>query len=161
MDVKMIVLFTALTFVNVILQTVKSLCTIKCGTKVSALVNAVAYGLYCYVIFYTTADGFPLLLKAAITAFSNFVGVYVANFFFKKLFTKAVRWKIEVSIEEHDKADFERNLKAHNIEYYLCGGYKNWQAYAVFSDNKDMSKMLKTIMPKTAKWNIVPCEKVL
>ena len=61
----MILLFTALTIVNVILQTIKSLCTVRCPSVVSASVNAVAYGLYTFVIFFTTADGMPLWMKAA------------------------------------------------------------------------------------------------
>jgi hypothetical protein len=76
---KMILLFTILTVVNVIIQTVKSLCTVRCSTLVSASVNAVAYGLYTFVIFFTTAGGMSLWLKAVITAVANFFGVYIAN----------------------------------------------------------------------------------
>ena len=43
-----IILFTALTVANTIIQTVKSLCTIRCSTFTSACVNALAYGLYTY-----------------------------------------------------------------------------------------------------------------
>ena len=38
-------LFVGLNVVNVIIQTVKSLATVKCGKTVAAMVNALAYGL--------------------------------------------------------------------------------------------------------------------
>lgn len=47
----MLLIFIALTILNVIIQTIKSIATIKCGKTVASLVNAVAYGLYTYVIF--------------------------------------------------------------------------------------------------------------
>ena len=84
---KLIILFTALTVFNVIVQTIKSLCTVRCSTLVSASVNAIAYGLYTFVIFFTTAGGMALWLKAVITAIANFFGVYIANFLFSKLFS--------------------------------------------------------------------------
>ena len=44
--------FILLNILNVIIQTVKSLATVKCGKTVAALVNAVAYGLYTIVVVY-------------------------------------------------------------------------------------------------------------
>ena len=67
-------LYCALCFVNVVLQTLRSVCTIKCSSFVAACMNAVAYGLYVFVIFYTNADGLSLWGKAAITAAANLLG---------------------------------------------------------------------------------------
>ena len=157
----MILLFTALTIVNVILQTIKSLCTVRCPSIVSASVNAVAYGLYTFVIFFTTADGMPLWMKAAITAVANFFGVYVANFLFDKIFTKIVRWKVEVSVPNDSAIDFQRQLREHDYEFYVCGYSSTWKAYAVFCATKAQSELLKKIMPSEAKYNIVECVKHL
>ena len=52
MSINFLILYCTLSFVNVVIQTVKSLCTVKCSTFVSACVNALAYGLYVYVIFF-------------------------------------------------------------------------------------------------------------
>ena len=52
----LLIMFIVLSIVNVILQTVKSICTVKCGKGVAALVNAIAFGLYTVVIVYTNAD---------------------------------------------------------------------------------------------------------
>ena len=56
MNTKLLILFIALNIVNVIIQTVKSLATVKCGKTVAAIVNAVAYGLYTVVVVYTVCD---------------------------------------------------------------------------------------------------------
>lgn len=156
-----ILLFTALTVVNVILQTIKSLCTVRCPSIVSASVNAVAYGLYTFVIFFTTAEGMPLWMKAAITAAANFFGVYIANFLFDKIFTKIVRWKVEVSVSNDSAIGFQRQLRENEYEYYVCGYSSTWKAYAVFCATKAQSELLKKIMPPEAKYNIVECVKHL
>ena len=46
MDTKLLIIFIVLNIFNVIIQTVKSIATVKCGKGAAALINAVAYGLY-------------------------------------------------------------------------------------------------------------------
>ena len=48
---EMLIIFIVLTILNVVIQTIKSIATIKCGKWAAALVNAVAYGLYTYADF--------------------------------------------------------------------------------------------------------------
>ena len=81
---ELLLLFVILTILNTIIQTVKSIATIKCGKWVAALVNAVAYGLYTYVIFFTSSEGLDLHTKAVITAVANLIGVYVVKLFEEK-----------------------------------------------------------------------------
>jgi hypothetical protein len=94
---EMLITFIVLTILNVVIQTIKSIATIKCGKWVASLVNAVAYGLYTYVIFFTSADGIDLHTKALITAFANLVGVYVVKYFEEKA-RKDKLWKVEATI---------------------------------------------------------------
>lgn len=157
----MILLFTCLTILNVVIQTIKSLCTVRCSTRVSACVNAIAYGLYTFVIFYTTAGGMPLWLKALITAIANLIGVVVANNLFDKIFNREVRWKVEVSIPFNVASVFESNLKKKELEWYKCGESVGWTAYAVFCADKDASRKLNSILPNGAKYNVVECVKRL
>lgn len=158
---EMILLFTALTIVNVIIQTVKSLCTVRCSTLVSASVNAIAYGLYTFVIFFTTAGGMSLWLKAIITAVANFFGVYIANYLFSKLFAKEVRWKVEISIPKEEAEQFKCDLVANNLDYYNCGNFEDWVALAVFCPDKKASECLKELLPDNVKYNIVESVKRL
>lgn len=70
-----IIFFTLLTLANVIIQTLKTLVTVKGGKWSAATVNAVTFALYTYVIFFTATDGIALWQKALITGICNFVGV--------------------------------------------------------------------------------------
>lgn len=157
----MIIFFIVLTAFNVVIQTVKSLCTVRCSTFVSACVNAIAFGLYTFVIYFTTAGGMSLWLKAVITAVVNFFGIYIANFVFDKLFAKTVRWKIEVSIPNELNKQFESYLNIREFEWCFCGWGNGWTNYAVFCPDKNASAALREILPAEAKYNIVECVKRL
>lgn len=156
-----IVLYCGLCLLNVIIQTIKSICTIKCSTFVSACVNAVAYGLYVYVIFFTNAEGLALWGKAIITACANFTGVYIANFLFNKLFHNEVLWKIDVALPAHYQEKFEQNLKNNQLGFYSIGSTNNWINYTVFCPTAQDSQHLKDILPEPAKYSITECAKKL
>lgn len=161
MNINFLLLYCALSFVNVVIQTVKSLCTVKCSTFISACVNALAYGLYVFVIFFTNADGLSLWAKAAITATANFTGVYIANILFNKVFAHEVTWKIEISVPAIDAPSFADALENNNLGYFEDGYYNGWVSYAVFCPTKEDSRVLKKILPNTAKYNISECVKRL
>jgi hypothetical protein len=93
---ELLLIFIALNIVNVILQTVKSLATVKCGKVAAAIVNAVAYGLYTIVLVYTMCD-LPLMWKASIVALCNFIGVYVVKLIEEKA-RKDKLWKVEATV---------------------------------------------------------------
>jgi len=93
MEMKLLILFIVMNIVNVVLQTIKSLATVKCGKWGAAIVNAVAYGLYTYIVVLTMCD-LPLLAKCLIVAGANFVGVYVVKFFEEKA-RKDKLWKVK------------------------------------------------------------------
>ena len=93
---KLLILFIVMNIVNVVIQTIKSIATIKCGKVAAAIVNAVAYGLYTYIVVLTMCD-LPLLAKCLIVAGANFVGVYVVKLIEEKA-RKDKLWKIEATI---------------------------------------------------------------
>ena len=104
MNTELLIIFIVLNIVNVIIQTVKSLATVKCGKTVAALVNAVAYGLYTVVVVYTVCD-LPLWLKVVVVGACNLVGVFFVKWGEEKA-RKDKLWKVEATI---DKAEFETN----------------------------------------------------
>ena len=93
---KLLILFVVMNIVNVVIQTIKSIATIKCGKAVAAVVNAVAYGLYTYIVVLTMCD-LPLLAKCLIVAGCNFVGVFVVKLIEEKA-RKDKLWKVEATI---------------------------------------------------------------
>ena len=80
-----IIFFALITLANVIIQTVKSLFTIKGGKLSAATVNAIAFGFYTYIIFFTADDSISLWQKALITAVCNFIGVFFVKFIEERL----------------------------------------------------------------------------
>jgi uncharacterized protein YebE (UPF0316 family) len=94
--------FVLLNVVNVIIQTIKSLCTVKGNKIVAAVANAVAYGLYTVVVIYMVCE-LPTWQKVLVVGACNLVGVYLVKLFEEKL-RKDKLWKIEVTIP---KKEFE------------------------------------------------------
>ena len=143
MDTKLLIIFIILNITNVIIQTIKSLVTVKCGKTAAALINAAAYGLYTVVVIYTVCE-LPLYLKALIVAICNLIGVYVV-----KLIEERARrdklWKVEatipVEIAEKVKHDLRANGLPHNYidieKYYL---------FNVYCENQEQSKVAKVIL---------------
>ena len=96
---KFFILFLVATALNVTLSTIRSLVTIK-GTKISAaVINAVCYGFYTYIIILTNGDGLSTLAKMLITAGCNFVCVYLVKWIDEKR-TPEKMWKVEMAIPE-------------------------------------------------------------
>ena len=125
--------FILLNILNVIIQTVKSLATVKCGKTVAALVNAVAYGLYTIVVVYMMCD-LDLYIKAGIIALCNLVGVWAVKFIEEKL-RKDKLWKIEATFNKKDTNGNDlicdlipyRNILQYNYidleKYYIVNFY--------------------------------------
>lgn len=130
----LIIVFIIANIVNVVIQTIKSLCTVKCGKTVAAVVSAIAYGFYTYVIVLTVCD-LPLWLKIIVVALCNLVGVYAVKLGEEKA-RKEKLWKVEVTvspleapalIEEAKVKDLPFNYVDVN-KYYLFNFYCPTQA---------------------------------
>ena len=116
---ELLIVFIVLNIVNVILQTVKSLATVKCGKAVAAIVNAVAYGLYTIVLVYTMCD-LPLMWKAGIVALCNFIGVYVVKLIEEKA-RKDKLWKVEATVKHAYKEEILQKLPFVPYSYIEIG----------------------------------------
>ena len=92
-----LLVFIVLNIINVVIQTVKSIATIKCGAWAAASINALAYGLYTVVVVYMNADGLGLFWKALIIGVANLLGVYVVKLVEIKK-RKDKLWKVEATV---------------------------------------------------------------
>lgn len=70
--------FIICNMLNVVIQTVKSIVTIKGGKISAALTNAIAYGFYTYIVILMVSD-MSTLAKCFIVGFCNLVGVFVVK----------------------------------------------------------------------------------
>ena len=121
MNTKLLLVFVILNIANVIIQTVKSIATVKCGKVSAAVINAVAYGLYTIVTVYLMCE-LDLYLKAGIVALCNLVGVYVVKLIEEKA-RKDKLWKVEATVQ---------NL-VYFIDYIKTGCEKHKIPYSVLS----------------------------
>lgn len=133
---KLLILFIILNVTNVIIQTVKSIATIKCGKTVAALVNAVAYGLYTVVVVYTVCE-IDLWIKVLVVAVANLIGVYVVKWFEEKS-RKDKLWKVECTIPTKYAKAVDFDLKSvphsyitisnkHTLFNFYCATQKDTQ----------------------------------
>ena len=141
----MLIIFIALTILNVVIQTIKSIATIKCGKTVASLINAVAYGLYTYVIFFTSSEGLDLHAKAVITAIANLIGVYIVKWAEEKA-RKDKLWKVEATVPYCQWKNLNYNLTNHFIEHnYILLGEK-YAVFNIYCPTQEQSKWAKKIL---------------
>ena len=140
---ELLILFIVMNVLNVIIQTVKSICTIKCGKAVAAIVNAVAYGLYTYIVVLTMCD-LPLLAKCLIVAGCNFVGVYVVKLIEEKA-RKDKLWKVEATIPVEVAEKVKYDLKANGLPYNYID-IEKYYLFNVYCENQEQSKVAKVVL---------------
>ena len=136
--------FVILNIVNVIIQTVKSIATIKCGAWAAATVNAIAYGLYTVVVVYMNADGLGIIWKALIIGLANLMGVYVVKRIeFKK--RKDKLWEVRATVRRTQISRLDHDLdEAHIPHNYLIA-----QQYGIFNcycPTQKESQLVKDIL---------------
>ena len=127
MDTKLLLVFIVLNIANVIIQTVKSIATVKCGKVSAAVINAVAYGLYTIVTVYLMCE-LDLYLKAGIVALCNLVGVYVVKLIEEKA-RKDKLWKVEMTLPHEHAEKVHTMLQLVNIPH----NYIDIEKYVLFN----------------------------
>ena len=141
----MLITFVILNVLNVIIQTAKSIVTIKCGKGVAALVNAIAYGLYTVVLVYMNCD-IPLWEKVIVVGSANLIGVYIVKFFEEKS-KKDKLWKIEFSLKNgyFNSAIDELNINDISYNSSIFGEYVTITAFA---NTQEETKIINNIVKK-------------
>ena len=144
MDSKLLILFIALNVVNVIIQTVKSIATIKCGKTLAALINAIAYGLYTVVVVYTVCD-LPLWLKVVVVGIANLVGVYVVKLLEEKA-RKDKLWKIEATVYGKYAEDLHKEFLAIKLPHNYIENIGKYTIFNVYCETQADSRRAKEIL---------------
>lgn len=139
-------LFVVLNVVNVIIQTVKSIATIKCGKVAAAVINAVAYGLYTVVLVYTVCE-LDLWLKATVVAVANLVGVYVVKVLEEKA-RKDKLWKVEATVTPSDVGNVQAELDKLSISHNCFRTSGEYRVFNIFCPTQKESAQVKTILDK-------------
>lgn len=104
-----IILFIICQVVNVVLNTMKSIITVKGGKFSAAIINALTFGFYTYIVILTAGDGISTTAKMILTALCNLVCVYVVKLIEEKM-RKDKLWKIEVTILNNHAIAFNNEI---------------------------------------------------
>ena len=143
---KLLSLFIVMNVLNVIIQTIKSIATIKCGKTAAAAINALAYGLYTYIIVLTNCD-LPLLAKCLIVASANFVGVWVVKFFEEKA-RKDKLWKVEATVLRGHTERLHSTLDRLDIPHNYLENVGKYTLFNIFCETQKESALAKEVLEK-------------
>lgn len=144
MNTKLLILFIALNIVNVVIQTVKSLATVKCGKTVAAIVNAVAYGLYTYVIVLTVCD-LPLWLKVVVVGACNLIGVFCVKWGEEKA-RKDKLWEVRATVYESYTESLHHDLESANIPHNYIPNIGKYTIFNIYCETQTESKRVKNLL---------------
>ena len=143
---KLLIIFIALNVINVVLQTIKSICTIKCGKIGAAVVNAVAYGLYTVVLVYMSCD-LSTMAKALIVGGCNLVGVYIVKTIEEKV-NKDKLWKIEITCTNEQLDEMTDEITYARLSYNTQYINDEYSAVNIYSKTQAESLKAKEIINK-------------
>lgn len=144
MDWNLFWIFVILNVVNVVIQTVKSIATIKCGRVPAAVINAVAYGLYTIVVVYTVCE-LPLWLKATVVAVANLVGVYIVKLLEEKK-RKDKLWKVEATIPHTHTDQLHYELKVRGIPHNFIEDVGQYTVFNIYCETQKESAIAKVVL---------------
>lgn len=143
---KLLIIFIVLNIINVILQTVKSIMTIRCGKTIAALANAVAYALYTVVLVYMSCD-LSTLAKALVVGGCNLIGVYIVKSIEEKT-NKEKIWKIEFTIPLNKADEILNDIQFENFSYNEYEIDEKYSGVNIYAYTKEDSAKAKKIVDK-------------
>lgn len=143
---KLLLIFIALNIINVILQTVKSIMTIRCGKTIAAIANAVAYALYTVVLVYMSCD-LSTLAKALVVGSCNLIGVYIVKSIEEKT-NKEKIWKIEFTIPLNKADEIINDIQFENFSYNEYEIDEKYSGVNIYAYTREDSAKAKKIVDK-------------
>lgn len=160
METKLLITFILLNIVNVIIQTIKSLATVKCGKTVAAITNAIAYGLYTVVVVYMVCE-LPLMFKVAVIAICNLVGVFIVKWCEEKA-RKDKLWKVEFTTHSINLATIDEKLDMCGIPHsYLRLSEKHTLFNCYCSTQEDSKKVKEMVKDYNTRYFVTESKSLL
>ena len=147
MTTNAIIIFIVFNVLNVVIQTIKSIATIKCGKNMAAIINAIAYGLYTYIVVLTASDGVSLWFKIAIVALANLVGVWVVKFVEEKG-RKDKLWKVEATVLRGHTTALHCALVDAEISHNYLENVGKYTLFNVYCETQTDSAKAKAVLDK-------------
>lgn len=153
--------FLGSSILNVILNTIKSIITVKGSTRAAAIMNAITFGFYTVIV--KQISDFDLIVTVPITMIANLLGVYLAKWVLD-LFKKDKLWRISCTVpfKSHiDSASITSKLEDYGIKYTKFN-YDEGNIIDIFSKSQGESELIKEIITKNdIKYTIYEIDKTL
>lgn len=141
---KFLLFFTALSIVNVVFSTVRTILTVKGGKGLASVLSGGYFAFYNVMLIYTVAE-FPLWEKCLITFICNVIGVFIVKLFEEKN-QKTKLWKIEFTAKQNinDIRALLHNSKLSYSELSIVDS--NNKVFFVYCKTKDQTTAIKEIL---------------
>ena len=140
--------FVILNFVNVLINTARSLTTVKGGKWIASCMNALCYGYYTVIIVITATYDIPLPLKIVAVAIVNFIGVFCIKLGEEKI-QKEKMWiyNATAKVSDNELLNIVNLLKETDIKLVYNTVVEN-ELYTlqIFSNTQKESEMIKAIL---------------
>lgn len=139
--------FVILNFINVLINTARSLTTVKGGKWIASLMNALCYGYYTVIIVITATYEMPLTLKIIAVAIVNFIGVFAIKLGEEKI-TKEKMWiyNATAKMSNKDLLDVVALLKYAKIKLVYSKVADELYTLQIFSNSQKESEMITSIL---------------
>lgn len=152
-----LLLFFALSLVNVVLSTVKSILTIKASNLTASLINAISYAFNAIVI--KQLVGFDTTTTIVVVVVTNFVGVWFGKWLLE-VCRKDSLWKIEATVDGNQSGKLSCMLSLKDIPYTVNEVQRNtseqkYYNFGIYSTSQDESSYIKFLLKETnAKYTV-------
>ncbi len=156
-----IVLFFVCQFINVALNTIKTIVMHKEEKVSSSLINAITYGFYAIIVV-MTASALDLWITIVITIITNLIGVYVSMLVLEKL-KKDSLWEIVATLkfDKEKIARFAESLTDIGVSFNMVDNWNKTETILhIYSKTQSESAKIKTLLDLYGAKYIVHEEKV-
>jgi hypothetical protein len=161
-----VILFVICQFINVALNTAKTIIMHKEEKISSSIINAITYGFYAIIVV-MTASALDLWITIIITIITNLIGVYGSMWLLDR-FKKDSLWEIVATVQnvqlyptQDSKSYLEDVLSINKLSFNCIETNKpNEYVYHIYSANQYQSNLIKTFLYNVGAKYIVHEERV-
>lgn len=138
-----IIVFTVCQFINVGLNTAKTIIMHKEEKISSSIINAITFGFYAIIVV-MTASALPLWITILITFATNLFGVYGSMWLLDR-FKKDSLWEIVATVQGADNLQYLMlSFAIDRISYnYIETNKQNEYIFHIYSENQKQSVLIK------------------
>lgn len=141
---QLILTFTALSIVNVVFSTIRSIVTIKGNKFAASLISGAYYSFYNVMVVYTVAD-FPMWQKCSITFICNLIGVFIVKWGEEKA-RKDKLWKIEATVYGSQEAALAERLKEIYLPYNYIANLGKYTIFNIYCETQEDSRKARSLL---------------